>query len=314
MVWAPAGELAAHDRSRQGRDRDQRGEIEPCLMLGSAAALAAALTHDDGLQTWPVMSFLQPCDIMDHRRGAGFDPAVIAIDGGVAGDPCVGEVARLLLRGEQFDVGAQRALVALQGQHVVGLAGAYRPGDPALTAHGVGRHDRALDGRHGQQPGDCRGLVGLVRRLDLAEHEPLAGGESGHHVDRRLIVSLAAGSARGLAVHGDHLGGHARHRSDPGDEAALKLRRIQCREDVADPVVRRRAVLERAEPPQQGQLLLAEPGDVGERFRPRQGRKQGQQQHLIERRDHLASLAAVRRVSAMARKDRRLEDLPIGPG
>ena len=51
--------------------------------------------------------------------GAGLDAAVIAIEGGVAGDGGVLEIPGFLLGREQFDIVAQRALIALQGQDVV---------------------------------------------------------------------------------------------------------------------------------------------------------------------------------------------------
>ena len=53
--------------------------------------------------------------------GPGLDAAVIAIDGLVAGDGGVLEILGFLLGREQFDVFPQRALIALQGQDVVGL-------------------------------------------------------------------------------------------------------------------------------------------------------------------------------------------------
>lgn len=87
-------------------------------------------------------------------------------------------------------------------------------------------------------------------------------------VERRLAVLLAAGPADGLAVDRDHAGRNAGHRGHPGDEAALELVGVPRGEYLADPAVRRGAVLERAEAPQQVQLFLAEAGNVGKGLGP----------------------------------------------
>ena len=58
------------------------------------------------------MAFLQPIDVIYHGCGARLDAAVIAIDGGIAGDLCVGKAPGLLFRGEKLDVLTQRSLVA----------------------------------------------------------------------------------------------------------------------------------------------------------------------------------------------------------
>jgi hypothetical protein len=51
----------------------------------------------------------------------GFDAPVIAIDRGVGTDLGVGVTAHFLLGREQFELVARRALMALQGQNVIGL-------------------------------------------------------------------------------------------------------------------------------------------------------------------------------------------------
>jgi hypothetical protein len=51
-----------------------------------------------------------------------------------------------------------------------------------------------------------------------------------------------AGSAHDLAVDRHHLGGHANQRSDPGDETALELLRVEGDEEVAKVIMRRRAI------------------------------------------------------------------------
>src|SRR5271170_4314002 len=60
-------------------------------------------------------------------------------------------------------------------------------------------------------------------------------------------------------------------------------------------VVRRRSIAERQKPAQKRDLLLAEPCDIDEGFRPGEHREQAQQQYLFERVDHLAALPRVRK-------------------
>ena len=165
------------------------------------------------------MAFLQPGDIVDDGDGPGLDAAVIAIDGLVPADGGVLEILGFLLGREQFDVFPQRALIALQGQDVVGLLVHDLPGDGALAAHGVDGDDGTLDGQHVEQLGDGEDLVGLVRHLDLPQHQPLARGEGRDHVDG-CVAALLSRSTRGLAVDGDHPFRNPDQRRHPGDEAA----------------------------------------------------------------------------------------------
>jgi hypothetical protein len=58
-------------------------------------------------------------------------------------------------------------------------------------------------------------------------------------------------------------------------------------------IVCRGAVGKRPEPPQKGQLLIAEASDIDEGLCPSQHTQQRQQQHLVERIHHLAGLARV---------------------
>ena len=203
------------------------------------------------------------------------------------------EVARLLLGEEQLHVGAQRALVALQRQHVVRLLLDDRRGDLLLAAHGVDGDDRPLQREQLQQLGDGGDLVGFLRHLGLAEHQALPARPGRDHVDRRLGPALLIGAPQRLAVDGDDVGAELGERADPGDEAALELLGIERREQVAQLVVRRRAVLERPEAAQKLKLLLAELGDLHPALGGGQHGHQAQQQHLVERIPHLAGLARV---------------------
>src|SRR4051812_44378207 len=69
--------------------------------------------------------------------------------------------------------------------------------------------------------------------------------------------------------------------------------------------MRRRAIGKRPEPAQKVELLCPEAGDFHEALGPRQDRQQAQQQHLIKRVDHLATLPRVRQRPEMIQKNNR---------
>ena len=85
----------------------------------------------------------------------------------------------------------------------------------------------------------------------------------------------------------------------------LKLLRIERGEDIAELIMRRRAIGKRPEPAQKRELLRPEAGDFHEALGPRQDRQQAQQQHLIKRVDHLATLPRVRQRPKMIQKNNR---------
>src|SRR3954462_7483183 len=72
--------VGADDRSELGCHHDQRCDVEACLPLGFLAGFTYAFDHDDALQTRPVMALARPVGVVDDRRRAGFDAAVIAVD------------------------------------------------------------------------------------------------------------------------------------------------------------------------------------------------------------------------------------------
>src|ERR1700693_6309296 len=126
---------------------------------------------------------------------------MIAVDGFMSGDLGIAEAIRLLLGGEQLDILAQRALVALEGENVIGILVEDFLGDVALAADGVGGNDGAFDHQHVEKRRNGDDLVGFVGHLDLAEHEALACREGGHHVDRRFCTFLVGGAARRWRPH-----------------------------------------------------------------------------------------------------------------
>ena len=80
-------------------------------------------------------------------------------------------------------------------------------------------------------------------------------------MDRRLGPTLLIGAPERLAVDGDDVRAEFGERRRPGDEAVLELPGIEDREDIAELVVRGRALREPPETAQKSQLLLAVLGD-----------------------------------------------------
>ena len=138
-------------------------------------------------------------------------------------------------------------------------------------------------------------LVRLLRHLDLAEHEALARGEGRDHVDRRLArPSSGRSGASVLPSMAITSAGAPVSAATQATKQRWKASASSVAKMIAEVIVRGRAVAKRPEPAQQLELLLAEARDVDEGLRPGQHREQTQQQHLVERIDHLAGLARVR--------------------
>jgi hypothetical protein len=89
------------------------------------------------LQSRPIMAFVEPRRIMEHRVRSGFDAAMIAVNCLMAADLCIFEAVRRLLGHEGLDVLAQCALIAFEREDVVSLLIHDLHGDVALAAHRV---------------------------------------------------------------------------------------------------------------------------------------------------------------------------------
>ena len=161
-----------------------------------------------------------------------------------------------------------------------------------------------------EQRGNGDDLVGLVADLDLPEHHALARGEGRDDMDGLFGPLLLVGAPHRLAVDGDHFGRRLRQRRRPRHKTALERGRVEPGEDDAQLVVRGRAVLEEPKAPQERKLGPAEARDVGHRFRPRQRRRQHQEQHLVERIGDLPLLPVVRQVLEMRQENSRLPHRP----
>ena len=116
--------------------------------------------------------------------------------------------------------------------------------------------------------------------------------------------------AQGLAINRNHLGRRTRQGSNPGCKAALEVLGIEAGEDIAQMVMRGRAVQKRPEPSQKAELLGPKAGDINKRLGPSQHRKKRQKQHLIQPIHNLAALARVRQIFKITKKYNRLATRP----
>jgi len=124
------------------------------------------------------------------------------------------------------------------------------------------------------------------------------------------FTGLSAGAADGLAVNRHHALRHADQRGGPGHETALELLRVEGGEDVAEMIVRRRAVEEWTEAPEQVEFHATESGDIDEGFGSGQHREQRQQEYLLERIHDLAALSRIRHILEMIEKCDRIAKRP----
>jgi hypothetical protein len=106
-----------------------------------------------------------------------------------------------------------------------------------------------------------------------------------------------------MSCHRLHLGGRVGQRRDPGHEARLKGAGVERGKDIAEMVMRRRAVHTGPKPPQQFDLPLAKARDIGERLRPRENRQKNQEQHLGERIIHFAGLTMIRQLAEIVKEN-----------
>ena len=129
-------------------------------------------------------------------------------------------------------------------------------------------------------------------------------------MDRFFRALLLVAAAHRFAIDGDDLGGRLGQRRHPIDKAPLERAGVERGENIAQRVMGRRAIRERAKPPQQVDLLRAEPGDVGETIGVGEHRQKTEQQHLVERINHLAGLPTIRHVIEIIQKNNRFAKRP----
>lgn len=116
------------------------------------------------------------------------------------------------------------------------------------------------------------------------------------HADERLGPTLLARAPNRLPIDRNDVPAEPGERRHPGDEAVLKLLRIESREDMVELVMRGRAVLEMPEAVQEAKLLLTERGDLQPGFAPGEYPAKEQQHDFINRIERLGVLARFSRL------------------
>ena len=295
----------------QGRDVEVAGEF------GFAVALDLPLDQTDAGKASPVMALLQPVDVAGGIMAADFDAPVVGIDGLVEERLGVCEASSALLGEEQIDVLAQRRLVALDGQEVIGASITNGLGDGLLAAHGVDGHQGALEFQHFQQAGDGDDFVFFGVNRFLAENEALLRCPGRDHMQRRSPLALVAATPGCLAVDGDDLGSRkigtgGPQAFRPGHEIVPEGIVIQRVEQVVQRVMAGNAALERQKTTQKVQMQPAPQRNIREAFGSGHLAAQHQKHDLVQRIQDLPRLPRIGKPRKVLKKSNRLCDLGHG--
>ena len=142
------------------------------------------------------MALPEPANIATDMTAALFDAAMACIGLGVHG----AIAAQFGIREELPDIIMQAALIAFQGEHVIGFAGHDAGRDGGLCPHGVDADDQAFESQHGEQFRDGRDLVALGINRRLAKHQTSFAGIGRNHV-QDLVCGLVWDAARVVPCH-----------------------------------------------------------------------------------------------------------------
>ena len=187
---------------------------------------------------------------------------------------------------------AQFGLVVLDRQYVVGAAILNNLGDGGLCAHSVDGDGATGQGQRGEQFGNGRDLVGLLRRGPLPQHQSCPRRKRRDQVQRGGVDSTRA--AAGLAVEGHDLRPQNRQNAaDPAPESGLELLRIDQPEHPPEGVVRGNAMGQSQVATQPVQLLPRPQLDLHKRVRPHQHRFHRHHQQLHQVMFHLRRLPGI---------------------
>ncbi len=153
----------------------------------------------------------------------------------------------------------QRALIALERQHVVRLLLHELLGDHALTAHRVNRDNAARQCQQAEQGGQRGNLVRLCLDGDLAQEQPIGRRPRPDEMQRSVPGTMIMRAPHARPIQCNHLtGGLHRTGGNPGQEAALKPGRVEGGEHPPEGIVRGDAIGQGQERLQPGALRLAE--------------------------------------------------------
>ena len=125
-----------------------------------------------------------------------------------------------------FRLGAQRRLVCLDCEQVIGARVLDRPRNFTVGGDGVDGDERAFQSAVGakplQQDRNRLELVALALDRLLPKHEAAGGGESGDQMQRRLAFGAIMTASRGFAIDGDKVGAVRPGFPHPGGESRRK--------------------------------------------------------------------------------------------
>lgn len=99
----------------------QAGEVIAALGLALSADGAGGLDDGEAAQAFPVGFVGQPVNLFGNPVAALFVAAMLFVHGGVMGVGQIAPVMRHRIIEEGFDFVVQDAVVAFEGQHVVGI-------------------------------------------------------------------------------------------------------------------------------------------------------------------------------------------------
>ena len=215
------------------------------------------------------------------------DAAMVAVSSGVP----VEAVRRGLE--EAFDLAVQGRPVVFHREQIVRALGLDGLGDLGLAAHGIDGDQGSGEGQALEQQRDGGNLIRLGVGGFLPQHQALTSRPGGDEMQRLAALAAVVRAPRSLAVNGDHVGLGLAQTLDPGHKAGLEQRRVERVDDVVEGVVGGKAIFERQEPAQEGQVLhTPEPG-FDEILRPRQRCAEHEEHDLRQRVDDLPGLARV---------------------
>ena len=224
-----------------------------------------------------------------HRRDGAvsfLQPAPGSFRGLVSSAAVLWEIVLFVpFKKERFEGGAERALVAFHGQHVVAAAVDDFLGDFFLASHGVDRDDGSAQFQHFQQLGNRRDFVRLGINRNLPQRQTLLSGPGANQMQRMLAMLRAARSSQGFSVDGHEprpplVVAMVCERSNPIQESELELVRLNERQNAADGVVRRRPVFQADELSEPGCFLTGEVHDLRGSVATRDGRGDAKKQDI----------------------------------
>jgi hypothetical protein len=91
--------MISNDKAELRGQEQQRCDVEAGFLFRLSVNFSDALDDDDAVQPWPIVTFLEPCDIVDHGCCPGLDASMIAIDRLVATDGSILEAIGVIAHG-----------------------------------------------------------------------------------------------------------------------------------------------------------------------------------------------------------------------